>query len=53
MPDRPHHALLIPSMVDLTEFDPTQRQPVRKAWGVKEHEPVIGWVGRLEFGSAD
>lgn len=48
MPDRPHHALLLPSMVDLTEFDPTQRQPVRKVWGVKEHEPVIGWVGRLD-----
>ncbi|MFN8489354.1 MAG: glycosyltransferase [Caldilineaceae bacterium] len=48
MPERPHHARLIPSMVDLTEFDPTQRHPVRKAWGVTEATPVIGWVGRLD-----
>lgn len=48
MPDRPDHALVIPSMVDLTEFDPTDRGAVRTAWGVAETTPAIGWVGRLD-----
>ncbi len=48
MPERPHHALLIPSMVDLSEFDPAHRTPVRQAWGVDDGTPVIGWVGRLD-----
>src|SRR5918997_38820 len=29
MPERPDHALAIPSMVDLAEFDPTEHGPVR------------------------
>jgi len=48
MTDRPHHALEIPSMVDLREFDPTQRAAVRQEWDVNDDTPVIGWVGRLD-----
>lgn len=48
MPDRPHHALEIPSMVDLSEFDPAVRGGVRRAWGVTDETPVVGWVGRLD-----
>jgi polysaccharide biosynthesis protein PelF len=52
MPDRPHHALRIPSMVDLAEFDPKcraqYRAEVREEWGLEETNPVIGWVGRLD-----
>lgn len=48
MPERPHHALEIPSMVDLAEFDCRRRAAVRAAWGVPESTPVIGWVGRLD-----
>jgi polysaccharide biosynthesis protein PelF len=48
MPDRPHHALEIPSMVDLSEFDPKNRAIVRAEWGMNERTPVIGWVGRLD-----
>jgi glycosyltransferase involved in cell wall biosynthesis len=48
MPDRPHHALEIPSMVDLDEFDPANRAPVRAEWGLADDVPVIGWVGRLD-----
>ncbi|MFL5258108.1 MAG: glycosyltransferase family 4 protein [Hyphomicrobiales bacterium] len=48
MPSRPHHALEIPSMVDLAEFDPMDRAKVRIEWGVGEETPVAGWVGRLD-----
>ena len=48
MPERPHHALAIPSMVDLSEFDSEHRQSVRCEWGVDAGTPVIGWVGRLD-----
>lgn len=48
MPDRPQHALEIPSMVDLAEFDPAARAPTRAALGVTEGELLIGWVGRLD-----
>jgi polysaccharide biosynthesis protein PelF len=48
MPDRPHHAVEIPSMVDLTEFNAEDRGPVRAEWRVEEETPVIGWVGRLD-----
>ena len=34
MPDRPHHAVEIPSMVDPAEFDPAARGPVRVALGI-------------------
>jgi len=48
MPDRPHHALVIPSMVDLDEFHPGDRETIRREWGVDETTPVVGWVGRLD-----
>lgn len=48
MPDRPQHALEIPSMVDLAEFDPARRAPVRAALGVAPDELLVGWVGRLD-----
>ena len=48
MPQRMHHALAIPSMVDLSEFDPAQRRGVRREWDVQDDVPVAGWVGRLD-----
>ncbi|MCC7022305.1 MAG: glycosyltransferase family 4 protein [Thermomicrobiales bacterium] len=48
MPDRPQHALVIPSMVDLSEFDRGARNAVRAGWGIDDETPVIGWVGRLD-----
>jgi polysaccharide biosynthesis protein PelF len=48
MPERSHHAIEIPSMVDLSEFDPEQRTAVRAKWGVAEGTTVTGWVGRLD-----
>ncbi|MDB6452904.1 glycosyltransferase family 4 protein [Falsirhodobacter sp. 20TX0035] len=48
MPDRPQHALEIPSMVDLAEFDAAARAPMRERLGVAEGEVLIGWVGRLD-----
>jgi polysaccharide biosynthesis protein PelF len=48
MPERPHHAIEIPSMVDLSEFDPDQRAAVRAEWKVNGETTVIGWVGRLD-----
>lgn len=48
MPGREHHALEIPSMVDLSAFDPGQRIPTRMALGIAEDEVLIGWVGRLD-----
>jgi glycosyltransferase involved in cell wall biosynthesis len=35
-------------MVDLAEFNPSDRVDVRAEWGVEEDTPVIGWVGRLD-----
>jgi glycosyltransferase involved in cell wall biosynthesis len=48
MPDRPHHALEIPSMVDLSEFDSDARPKVRAELQLSEDTPLIGWVGRLD-----
>ena len=48
MLDRPHHALVIPSMVDLDEFHPGDREIIRREWGVDATAPVVGWVGRLD-----
>lgn len=48
MPGREHHAVLIPSMVDLSEFSAGHRAITRAAWGVGHDVPVIGWVGRLD-----
>ena len=48
MPERPHHAIEIPSMVDLAAFDPADRAGVRREWGIAEGTPAIGWAGRLD-----
>jgi glycosyltransferase involved in cell wall biosynthesis len=48
MPGRAEHAITIPSMVDLSEFKPSERPIVRSEWDVSESESVIGWVGRLD-----
>src|SRR3954447_11648779 len=48
MPERPNDAIEIPSMVDLLEFDPTQRASVRAEWRVAEGTIVVGWIGRLD-----
>ncbi|CAN5193251.1 hypothetical protein BH18CHL2_BH18CHL2_06760 [soil metagenome] len=48
MRERPHHAVEIPSMVDLAEFDPRGRDRVRAEWGIEDGQPLIGWVGRLD-----
>ncbi len=48
MPDRPQHALELPSMVDLSEFDPCNRKDARAEFGIAEGVPLIGWVGRLD-----
>jgi glycosyltransferase involved in cell wall biosynthesis len=48
MPGREHDAVEIPSMVDLSEFDPADRSAVRAAWGVDGATPVVGCVGRLD-----
>jgi polysaccharide biosynthesis protein PelF len=48
MQERTHCARAIPSMVDLSEFDPGQRAEVRASWGITDRVPVFGWVGRLD-----
>ena len=48
MPTRPQHALEIPSMVDLSEFNPTDRSSVRRELFISDTTPLIGWVGRLD-----
>lgn len=48
MGDRAHHAIEIPSMVDLSEFDPKCRDAVRAEWLVAPDQFVVGWVGRLD-----
>ena len=48
MPNRPQHARMIPSMVDLVVFDPTRRSATRARLGLPPQALVIGWVGRLD-----
>jgi polysaccharide biosynthesis protein PelF len=48
MPGREHHALEIPSMVDLAEFAGPLRETTRRTLGVAAETPLIGWVGRLD-----
>jgi len=48
MPGREHHALEIPSMVDLAAFHAGDRERMRRALGIGAAVPVIGWVGRLD-----
>lgn len=48
MPGHEKDAIEIPSMVDLSEFDPTRRDIMRASLGVAENSILIGWVGRLD-----
>ena len=48
MPERPHHAVEIPSMVDLAEFRNDCRAAVRAEWSIDEETFVVGWAGRLD-----
>jgi polysaccharide biosynthesis protein PelF len=46
--DDPANAVEIPSVVDLTEFNPGHRPAARADLGAEADEPLIGWVGRLD-----
>ena len=48
MPGREHHALQIPSMVDLSEFDPAYRDWARSELCAGGEHVLFGWVGRLD-----
>ena len=48
MVGREQHALEIPSMVDLDEFDPHQRPAVRRELALEAGDVAFGWVGRLD-----
>ena len=48
MPGREHHAVEIPSMVDLGEHRHERRDPVRASLGIGDEHLLIGWVGRLD-----
>ncbi|MEK1945231.1 MAG: glycosyltransferase [Ensifer adhaerens] len=48
MPGREHHAIEIPSMVDLKEFNPVRRSAMRCQLGFSDDEILVGWVGRLD-----
>lgn len=48
MPGREHHAIEIPSMVDLTSFRSGDRVAIRAELGLEDDVPLVGWVGRLD-----
>ncbi|QDG94406.1 glycosyltransferase (plasmid) [Rhizobium sp. NIBRBAC000502774] len=48
MPGREECAIEIPSMVDLSAFDPAQRGRMRRNLNIADDEILIGWVGRLD-----
>ncbi len=48
MPGREHHAVEIPSMVDLAEFSPERRAGARASLGLDDRAFAVGWVGRLD-----
>ncbi len=48
MAGREHHAIEIPSMVDLRSFHPGDRMAIRAELGLGNEVPLIGWVGRLD-----
>ncbi len=48
MPGREDAVIEIPSMVDLSEFDQSQRATIRASLGVDEATILVGWVGRLD-----
>lgn len=48
MTGREADAVEIPSMVDLAEFAPGDRERIRADLGIGAATPLIGWVGRLD-----
>lgn len=48
MKGREHDAIEIPSMVDLSAFDPSHRAPMRRSLQISDDQLAIGWVGRLD-----
>ena len=48
MPGRETDVVEIPSMVDLSEFDSSQRTTLRASLGVNDQTVLVGWVGRLD-----
>jgi glycosyltransferase involved in cell wall biosynthesis len=48
MPGREHHAVEIPSMVDLAEFEKQSRVKTRAELGLPNEALLVGWVGRLD-----
>ncbi len=48
MPGREAHAIEIPSMVDLSEFDEDRGIDTRRALGIADDALLVGWVGRLD-----
>lgn len=48
MPGREHHALEIPSMVDIAEVERGDRDRCRSELGIRSDVPVVGWLGRLD-----
>lgn len=48
MPGREQHAVEIPSMVDLAEFDAGRRGRMRASLGAGAETLLVGWVGRLD-----
>ncbi len=48
MPGRDSDVIEIPSMVDLSEFEHSQRHSIRASLGVADDTMLIGWVGRLD-----
>lgn len=48
MPDREWATVEIPSMVDLSTFDPARRNQTRTCLGIAEDDILTGWVGRLD-----
>lgn len=48
MPGRETDVVEIPSMVDLSEFDNSQRANLRTSLGVNDQTVLVGWVGRLD-----
>ncbi|EUB98320.1 glycosyl transferase group 1 [Rhizobium sp. CF080] len=48
MPGRERFALEIPSMVDLSAYDPVQRDGMRARLGMADDNILVGWIGRLD-----
>ncbi len=45
MPDRPHHARVIPAMMDLASYDASLNSMTRASLGLPRDGLVVGWAG--------